>query len=114
MLAMSMAGRVGRSTRNNGKGAGFGAPGRSDCSDHGDAIDMEPTSRFVKRERRRCTSITSRSLPIGSIRNCLGTRALEMPILFSYLDNFATLPLLVACKLRAEWTFSAKPKLWES
>jgi hypothetical protein len=37
-----------------------------------------------------------------------------MPILFSYLDNFATLSLPVACKLRAEWTFSTKLKVWES
>jgi hypothetical protein len=37
-----------------------------------------------------------------------------MPILFSHLDNFATLSLTVACKLRAEWTFSAKLKAWES
>jgi hypothetical protein len=44
----------------------------------------------------------------------LGATAFDTPILFSYLDNFATLSPAVACKLRAEWTFSAKPKHWES
>src|SRR4029079_5019936 len=31
-----------------GSGAGSGAQNRLSSSDHGDAIDMEPTSRFVK------------------------------------------------------------------
>ena len=38
---------------------------------------------------------------------------LTTAILFLHLENFAT-SLTVACKPRAEWTFSPEPKTWES
>ena len=112
--AQDLAGRAGRSTRNNGKGAGFGAFRRLGCSDHGDAIDMEPTSRFVSGKGDAVPlkkAVRMAMVPFGTVS---WTPALETTILFSYLDNFATPPIPVACKQRAEWTSSTKPQISES
>ena len=38
----------------------------------------------------------------------------HLAISFPYLDNFATTSTMIACKARAEWTFSPKQDRWDS
>ena len=80
--------------------------------DHGDAIDMELTSRFGKRGKE--TRYLNRLRTIGSRWNQTGEEGVEViyPVIPS--RQFRDIATSVACKLRAAWTLPAKPKLWES
>jgi len=83
------------------------------CFVHGDAIDMEATSRFDRgkgdapdlyRDLYR-KPLAGHWFP----GNAGDATELNTAILFPYLENFATVRT-VACKLCAEWTLSPKPK----
>ena len=74
------------------------------CFVHGDAIDMEMTSRFVCGKGDVPDIYTKPFVGQWFPGNGGDARELTMAILFLHLDNFAT-SLTVACKARAEWTF---------
>ena len=93
--------------------AGRGALDSLSCFVHGDAIDMEMTSHFVCAKGDAPDLYTKPFTGHWFPGNAGDARELNTAILFLHLENFAT-PLTVACKPRAEWTFSPKPKSWES
>ena len=92
--------------------AGSGALDSLSCFVHGDAIDMESrTSRFLCGKETFRTYIQSRSSGHWFPGNGEATASeLNTAILFLHLENFATPRSDVACKQRAEWTFSPKPE----
>src|ERR1035437_5775304 len=83
------------------------------CFVHGDAIDMEMASHFV------CGKGDVPDIYIRPFNghwfpwNAGDGTELNTAILFLHLKNYATSPT-VACKRRAEWTFSPKLKTSES
>ena len=102
------------SGRNNEAGADQGAYGSPSLSVHGDAIDMELTSRFVKAGKETLYLVRKPLACHWFHREpSEGKRVVNLyPVLPSrqFRDNRSP----VACKLRAEWTFSAKPRISES
>src|SRR5450631_1616169 len=83
------------------------------CFVHGDAIDMEKTSRFILREKRRSRPIYQTAHRVLVPRERHDAVELNTAILFLHLENLAT-SLAVACKPRAEWTFTPKLNTSES
>ncbi|WP_249779683.1 hypothetical protein [Bradyrhizobium sediminis] len=83
------------------------------CFVHGDASDMGNTSRLDCGKGDVPDIYTKPFAGHWFPVNAGDARELTTPILFLHLENFAT-PLTVACKLRAEWTFSPEPKNLES
>jgi hypothetical protein len=83
------------------------------CSVHGDAtdIDIKTASLFVCGKGDVPDIYTKPRRAIGSCGNPETGPELNTAILFLHLENFAT-PRIVACKQRAEWTFSPKPPTW--
>src|ERR1044072_6551707 len=78
------------------------------CSVHGDATDIKTASHFICRKGDVADIYTKPRRTIGSGGNRRTGPELNTAILFLHLENFAT-PGIVACKQRAEWTFSPKP-----
>jgi hypothetical protein len=98
----------------NMKGAAVrGALDSLSCFVHGDAIDMEMTSRFVCGKGDVPDIYTKPFVGQWFPGNGGDASELTTAILFLHLDNFAT-SLAVACKVRAEWTFSPKLETSES
>src|ERR1700730_6564805 len=89
--------------------AGRGALDSLSCFVHGDAIDMGTTSRFDC-GKGDAPDIYRKPLAGHWFPGNAGdSTELNTAILFLHLKNFAT-SLTVACKPRAEWTFSPKPE----
>ena len=91
---------------------GRGALDRLNCFVHGDAIDMEMTSRFAGLKGDVPDLYTKPLAGHWFPGNAGVALELNTAILFLHLENFATAPA-VACKPRAEWTFSPKPAILE-
>jgi hypothetical protein len=88
--------------------ANRGALDSLSCFVHGDAIVMEKTSRFVCGKRDVSDLYTKPFAGYWFPGNVGDGSELNTAILFLHLENSAT-PQVVACKRRAEWTFSPKP-----
>ena len=89
--------------------ADCGALDSLSCFVHGDAIDMEWTSRFVCGKGDVPDLYTKPFTGHWFPGNVGDGSELNTAILFLHLENFATTQT-VACKRRAEWTFSPKPE----
>jgi len=88
------------------------------CFVHGDATDMEMTSRFVCGKGDAPDLYTKPLTGHWFPGNAGDASELNTAILLPYLGNFAT-PAGVACKRRAEWTYipelatlESRPNLW--
>jgi hypothetical protein len=90
--------------------AGLGALDSLSCFVHGDAIDMETTSRFDCGKGDAPDLYRKPRAGHWFPGNAGAALELNTAILFLHLENFATAPA-VACKPRAEWTFSPKPAI---
>jgi hypothetical protein len=77
------------------------------CSVHGDVTDIETASHFICGKGDVADIYTKPRKSIGSGGNRRTEPELNTAILFLHLENFAAL-CTVACKQRAEWTFSPK------
>jgi hypothetical protein len=92
---------------------GGGALDSLSCFVHGDAIDMDITSRFDCGKGDAANPYRKPLAGYWFPGNAGATRELNTVILLLHLENFAT-SLTVACKQRAEWTFTPELKTSES